>query len=218
MRVDVHFPEDRITADLARLNRRIRCLLDASREIPPRPMPLRGLPSGLQARLRAIDGETFVYVLDSRVERIVASTVLNRLVELGRRTDDGLRAPHSRVALDWRRRGITSAIYRWRLDAGHSLITGARQSPAARALWLRLARDYRLAYVRLEARRVLLLDDMPPPAELAALNVRAVLFGRGCESGPWTAADGGWHQPWRMGSVIADSGAGIRRSTTGVLR
>ena len=90
---------------------------------------MRALPlqlHGLLFRVREADGEYFVYAIEPLNNRIVAYTVFNRLVEVDRRTDRHLRAPHTKVVDGYRRMGIASAIYRWWLDSGRSLITGAR--------------------------------------------------------------------------------------------
>ena len=55
----------------------------------------------------------------------------------------------------------------------------ARQSPAARGLWLAMSRHYPLIYVWLENKRLHPLVDAPPAAVLDRLNVRAVLLGQG---------------------------------------
>ena len=141
------------------------------------PLHLRGL----MFRLRDADGEYFVYAIDPLRNRIAAYTVFNRLVEVDRRTARHLRAPHTKVAHGYRRMGIASAIYRWWLDSGRSLMTGARQSAGAHGLWMALARDYALAAVRIaEHKRVERLPLPPPPGFYEALDTRLVLVGRGC--------------------------------------
>ena len=136
---------------------------------------------GLEFRLREADGEYFVYAIDPLRNRIVAYTVFNRLVEVDRHTDHHLRAPHAKVVDGYRRMGIASAIYRWWLDSGHSLMTGARQSAGAHGLWMALARDYELAAARIDThKRVQQLPLPPPPGFFNALDTRLVLVGRDC--------------------------------------
>ena len=102
---------------------------------------------GLVLRYREADGEFYVYLVDQARGRLAGYTVFNRLVEVGRRADPYLRAPHSKYDQPYQRRGLAAAVYRWALEAGQCLITGARQSGAARALWQSLARHYESGYV-----------------------------------------------------------------------
>ena len=147
------------------------------------PLHLRGLVF----RLREADGEYFVYAIDPLRNRIAAYTVFNRLVEVDRRTDRHLRAPHTKVAHGYRRMGIATAIYRWWLDSGRCLMTGARQSAGAHGLWMALARDYELAAVRIdENKRVQQLPMPPPPGFFDALDTRLVLVGRDCRLADFT--------------------------------
>jgi len=177
LRVDVHLPEDRVQAELDALNQRRDRLLGAAEALPP----LAGMSAHLRVWVRQADGEFFVYVMDPYAGQMVAYVTLNRLVELNRQADRLFRAPHTKVAVPWRRRGIASAIYRWWLDSGQSLMTGARQSPAARGLWLSMARHYRMRYVSIDKRQVLDLGDHAPEGTLERLGTRAVLLGRGRE-------------------------------------
>jgi len=107
--------------------------------------------------------------------------VLNRLVEVNRRADKHLRSPHAKVAQAYRRLGITSRIYRWWLDSGRNLMSGERQSPHAHQMWMSLARDYALAYVRLQDKQVLAVGDHAPESVVSSLGTRMVLLGRGCD-------------------------------------
>ena len=142
---------------------------------------------GLVFRLREADGEYFVYAIDPLRNRIAAYTVFNRLVEVDRRTDRHLRAPHTKVAHGYRRMGIATAIYRWWLDSGRCLMTGARQSAGAHGLWMALARDYELAAVRIDAnKRVQQLPMPQPPGFFDALDTRLVLVGRDCRLADFT--------------------------------
>lgn len=59
-------------------------------------------------------------------------------------------------------------------------MTGARQSPAARGLWLSMSRHYKLTYVLLENKQVHHLGDDLSAEILGRLNARAVLLGKGC--------------------------------------
>ena len=95
-------------------------------------------------RYREADGEWYVYVEDLQRRRLAGYTVFNRLVELDRRADRHLRAPHSRYDTPYQRRGLASAVYRWALQEGWCLVSGARQSPGAHALWHQLCPAARL--------------------------------------------------------------------------
>lgn len=190
LRIDVDLSGRDIQREFDALHERIRTnhrTRDAMRALP---LHLHGL----ELRVREADGEFFVYAIDPLRHRIVAYTVFNRLVEVSRHTDRHLRAPHTKVVDGYRRRGIASAIYRWWLDSGRSLITGARQSAGAHGLWMALARDYELAAVRIDAhKRVQRLPLPPPPGFFNALDTRLVLAGRGCRLADFTqqAACGG---------------------------
>ena len=177
LRIDVDLSGRDIQREFDALHERLRSNHRARDAMRPLPLPLHGL----ELRMREADGEYFVYAIDPRPQRIVAYTVFSRLVEVDRATDRHLRAPHTRVADGYRRQGIASAIYRWWLASGRSLITGARQSAGAHGLWMALARDHELAAVRIDARKRLAQLTLPPPAGFfGALDTRLVLVGRGC--------------------------------------
>ena len=177
LRIDVDLSGRDIQREFDALHDRIRTNHRTRDAMQPLPLHLLGLV----LRMREADGEVFVYAIDPQRNRIVAYTVFNRLVEVDRRTDRHLRAPHTKVAHGYRRMGIASAIYRWWLDSGRSLMTGARQSAGAHGLWMALARDYELAAVRIaEHKRVERLPLPPPPGFYEALDTRLVLVGRGC--------------------------------------
>ncbi len=190
LRIDVDLSGRDIQREFDALYDRIRTNHRTRDAMQPLPLHLRGLVF----RLREADGEYFVYAIDPLCNRIVAYTVFNRLVEVDRRTDRHLRAPHTKVAHGYRRMGIATAIYRWWLDSGRSLMTGARQSAGAHGLWMALARDYELAAVRIGAhKRVQHLPLPPPPGFFDALGTRLVLVGRDCRLADFTqpAACGG---------------------------
>ncbi len=183
LRIDVHLPEDRIESELEALGRRSAVWRPQSEALPHLP----GLPLQLQAMARWAGGEHFVYVMNVLTRRVVAYVTLNRLSDVGRPAGHHFRAPHTKVSESHRRRGIASGIYRWWLDGGQCLMTGARQSPAARGLWLAMSRHYPMTYVWLENKRLYPLGDTPSAAVMDRLNVRAVLLGRGCALETWLA-------------------------------
>ncbi|WP_233556326.1 N-acetyltransferase [Noviherbaspirillum sedimenti] len=146
---------------------------------------LYGLPiicinfPGFVFRYREADGEYYVYVEDSARQCLAGYTVFNRLVEVNRRADPYLRAPHSKYAQAYQRRGIATALYRWWLEAGNCLITGARQSVGANALWHSLGRRYDLMYVDLRSKSMRALGrdvDLPTRDDL---HTRMLLLGKG---------------------------------------
>ena len=146
---------------------------------------LYGLPAvelrdpELQLRLRESDGEHYVYVEDVRRRCLAGSTVFNRMVELGRRADRHLRSPHSTYRPEYQRRGIATSVYGWALDSGICLLTGARQSPGAHALWLRLAQRYGAGFVDVRDKTITYLGDAVPAAALDRLETRMFLMGAG---------------------------------------
>lgn len=89
-----------------------------------------------------------------------------------------LRAPHSRYAPAYQRRGLATAVYRWALDGGQCLMTGARQSPGAHALWDRLACEYLSGYVRVKDKALAYLGAEVPTEVLDDLHTRRFLLGR----------------------------------------
>lgn len=179
LRIDVQLPADNIEADLARLHERLRTrgdAVNAARRLPGSPVP------GFTLWHREADGEHYVYVEDNVQCRLAGCTVFNRLVELDRRADRCLRAPHSKYARAYQRRGLASAVYRWGLDAGMCLITGARQSPSAHALWHALARDYPLAHVHLQDKALRYLGSAVEEPVLQDFHTRMVLLGAGWDA------------------------------------
>ena len=180
LRIDVDREEDRIENELEAVQDRMRTPGDALYGMPGAAL---GNPR-FGVRWREADGEYYVYVEDLQERCLAGTTVFNRLVELDRRADRHLRAPHSRYGEPYRRLGLATAVYRWALDAGLCLITGARQSPAAHGLWMRLARTYPLRYVDLRDKRLTDLGPRIPDDQLGELHTRMLLAGRG-----WTARD-----------------------------
>lgn len=134
---------------------------------------------GLVLRYREADGEFYVYVVDKVRGRLAGYTVFNRLIEVGRRADPFLRAPHSKYDAPYQRQGLAGAVYRWALEAGQCLMTGARQSPAARGLWQSLSRQHEFGYVDVRRKVLTDLGKQVPDAVLHDLHTRMVLLGRG---------------------------------------
>ena len=137
-----------------------------------------GIP-GFRLHTREADGELYIYVEDIAQRRLAGYTVFNRLIELDRRADRYLRAPHSKYAAGYQRRGLASAVYRRALESGWCLMSGARQSAGAHALWESLARRYPSGYVRVERKRLTYLGARVSGAVLDSLEPRRMLLGGG---------------------------------------
>ncbi len=150
---------------------------------------LHGIPAigtdspELVIRYREADGEYYVYVEDVARKRLAGYTVFNRLIEVGRRADRYLRAPHSKYETAYQRRGLATAIYRWGLDAGLCLMTGARQSAGANALWHSLSRHYELGYVDLRYKTLSYLGREVSREVHGDLHTRMILLGKGWSVG-----------------------------------
>lgn len=173
LRIDVQRPDESIESELDTLYRRLHTAADPLAACTARPGPR----PGLVWRHREADGEHYVYVEDTARGCLAGYTVFNRLIEVDRRTDPHVRAPHSRYAPAYQRRGIATAVYEWGLGQGLCLVSGARQSAGAHALWLALGRRFQLGYVALRQRRMHYLGPEPAPALRDDLNTRLILLG-----------------------------------------
>jgi len=175
LRIDVNQQPVELEKELDALHRRLNRRGDA----------LHGLPvicmnyPGLVFRYREADGEHYIYVEDPARRCLAGYTGLNRLIEVHRRADPHLRAPHSKYAVAYQRRGIATAIYRWWLESGQCLITGARQSSGAYALWHSLARRYDLFYVDLRGKTLRSLGQDVDEQTHNDLHTRMILLGKG---------------------------------------
>lgn len=114
-------------------------------------------------------------------------TVFNRLVEVNRQLDRFVRAPHSKYATAYQRRGIATAVYEWALAQGFCLISGARQSPGANALWQSLANRHRLEYVDIRNKRIHCLGAQVDRQTEEGLQTRMLLLGDGWDVDTWTS-------------------------------
>ena len=176
LRIDVESPSatpapEELEALYARLRRPGDALFEA---------PVLGLQlPGLRVHCRQADGEYFLYVEDVQAGCLAGYTVLNRLVEVDRRTDPLVRSPHTKLAPAYQRRGIASELYRWALGQGICLLSGARQSAGAHALWHKLAAGHPLYHVALQSKSLQYLGPSIDAAELDALHTRMLLLGHG---------------------------------------
>lgn len=175
LRIDVDLDPSSVERDLDALYQRLLRPGDA----------LHGLPvlcirfPGFVFRYREADGEHYVYVEDVAQRRLAGCIVFNRLVELNRRADSWLRAPHTRIAPAYQRSGIATAVYRWWLDAGNVLISGVRQSAGANALWHSLGRRYPLRHVKLREKRLRCLGRDVDAGVVEDFHTRIILLGKG---------------------------------------
>ncbi|MGH8817559.1 MAG: N-acetyltransferase [Achromobacter pestifer] len=180
LRIDVNHAPHEVEKELDAIHNRMTRPLDR----------LHGLPEvktdipGIVLRYREADGEYYVYVVDVRRDRVAGYTVFNRLIEVGRRADPYVRAPHSKYAAPYQGMGLATAVYRWGLDAGLCIISGARQSAGAHRLWMGLARHYELGYVDLRRKQLRYLGAEVAAPVLEDLHTRMILLGRG-----WKLAD-----------------------------
>ncbi|MFJ7566631.1 N-acetyltransferase [Herminiimonas sp. NPDC097707] len=174
LRIDVQLPPSELERELDALNRRLNKPGDILYDLPCIDI---NLPD-LAFRYREADEEYYIYVEDMKNRRLAGYTVFNRLIELNRRQDKYLRATHSKYAPAYQRRGIASAIYRWWLDAGNCLISGARQSTGAHALWHSLNKHYDLIYVDLRDKTLRYLGCEVSNQIREDLHTRMILLGK----------------------------------------
>ncbi|MCY1221982.1 hypothetical protein D9M68_493370 [compost metagenome] len=186
LRIDVELAPGEIERELEALHDRIRRPGDRLHDMPALPA---GTPT-LRLRYREADGEYYVYVEDVMQGRLAGYTVFNRLIEVGRRADPWVRAPHTKFAPAYQRRGLARALYRWALDGGLCLLSGARQSAGAHALWQVLGADYAGGYVDLRQKTLTWLGETVSPQERDGLHTRRLLLGRGWTLQEFTARTG----------------------------
>lgn len=173
LRIDVQLPPSEVEKELDALHRRLNRPGDALYDLPTLQIDF----PGLRFRYRVADGEHYIYVEDVKRGCLAGYTIFNRLIELNRRQDKHLRATHSKYATPYQRRGIATAIYRWWLDAGNCLISGARQSSGAHALWRSLGKKYELIYVDLREKKLRCLGPRVSSRVREDLYTRMILIG-----------------------------------------
>lgn len=186
LRIDVSHEPERLDGELDAIHERLHRPGDRLHGIAAVGI---GDPD-LLIRHREADGEFYVYVEDVRHRRLAGYVVFNRLIEVHRRADRYLRAPHSKFDPRYQRRGLATAIYRWALDGGLCLLTGARQSPAAHALWHSLGRHYSLGCVDLREKTLRYLGSEVSAQVLGELQTRMLLLGCGWTLAQFRAAAG----------------------------
>lgn len=184
LRIDVLLPPDELENELDALFDRLNQPTDPLFDLPAIDIEM----PGFRFRHRVADGEHYIYVEDTVRRRLAGYTIFNRLVELNRQSDRYLRAPHSKYALAYQRRGIAAAIYRWWLDGNRCLISGARQSAGANALWRSLSNRYNLAFVDLRDKTLRYLGSQVNDETLGSLHTRMILMGCGWNLNALTSA------------------------------
>jgi hypothetical protein len=175
LRIDVELRPEDLHADLDELHRRLNAPGDALFGLPEIGSP----GPGFVCRYREADGEHYVYVEDVVRRKLAGYTVFNRLIEVGRKADPYLRAPHSKYAAAYQRRGLATAVYQWGLGAGICLMSGARQSAAAHGLWCALSRQHELHHVHVENKALQHLGSRAGTEVCDDLNTRMLLLGQG---------------------------------------
>ncbi|MGV3743438.1 MAG: N-acetyltransferase [Burkholderiaceae bacterium] len=174
LRIDVILPPAELEAELNTLYERMLRPGDI----------LHGLATidiempGFLFRYREADGEHYVYVEDTVRGRLAGYTVFNRLIEVNRHIDPYLRAPHSKYGRAYQRRGIAGAIYRWWLNAGRCMISGARQSVGSNALWRSLNKEYELIFVAVREKKLHYLGHRIDEQSVDDLGTRMILLGK----------------------------------------
>lgn len=181
LRVDVQWGSSDVEAELASLHARLARsgVLDHSNVVSQTRFP------DLIFHHREADGEHYIYVEDVARGCLAGCTVFNRLIEVNRRLDRFVRAPHSKYAHGYQRRGMASAVYEWALGQGFCLISSARQSEGAHALWRSLALRHRLEYIEIRDKRINILEPPVDQATRDSLQTRMLLLGEGWDVDRW---------------------------------
>lgn len=177
LRIDVQHRPDALDNELDTLHRRLVTPGGALHGIAT--LDIDSPWPSLVFRYREADGEHYVYVEDTAHGCLAGYTVFNRLIEVGRRADPYLRAPHSKYAPAYQRRGLCTAVYEWALGRGICLLSGARQSPGAHALWHALARRHALGYVDVRDKTPRYLGCRVDRTVHDDLHTRMLLLGAG---------------------------------------
>lgn len=186
LRIDVNHAPEEVQSELDAIRERMLRSSDRLHGLPEVPTDI----PGIVLRYREADGEYYVYVVDVQRDRVAGYTVFNRLIEVGRKADPYVRAPHSKYAPAYQGMGLATAVYRWGLDAGLCIISGARQSTGAHRLWMGLARHYELGFVDLRQKQLRYLGRDVPPRVLEDLHTRMILLGCGWRLSDYMRATG----------------------------
>ncbi|MDT4865606.1 hypothetical protein FQZ97_1004170 [compost metagenome] len=84
-------------------------------------------------------------------------------------------------------------MYEWALGQGFCLISGARQSQGANALWQSLAMRHRLEYIEIRDKRINFLGSQVDQVTRDNLQTRMLMLGSGRDVDSWrrTVSQGG---------------------------
>lgn len=168
MRFDVRVSNAEIERELADLQARMERGRHALSSLPKLDLHFRGI----EFRVRRIGREQRVFALDIHSGRLVGYSVFDILPEGARRFRGSVRSVHSRYAAPYQGRGIASAVYTRVLSEGFVLVSAARQSRAAHALWQSLGRRMRLEVVSVSADAIEPLQISECDRRFSDLDVR----------------------------------------------
>lgn len=171
MRFDVHVSNDQIEQELAALQEKMSHGRYALSNLPK--LDLRF--ADLEFRLRKISREQRVYVVDRANGNLVGYSVFDILPEGSRRLHGTVRSVHSRYSAPYQGRGIATALYTKVLADGFVLVSGARQSRAAYALWKSLGRRARFDIVKISPENIEPLKISERDERFQDLDVRLQL-------------------------------------------
>lgn len=150
MRFDVRITNEQIEQELTALQARMAHGRHALMKLPVLDMQF----PDIEFRVRKIAREQRVYAIDTRCQRLIGYSVFDILPEGSRKLHGTVRSVHSRYAMDYQGRGIATALYTKVLSDGFVLVSGARQSRAAYALWKSLGRRMKFNIVRISPQAI----------------------------------------------------------------
>ncbi len=171
MRFDVRIGNEQIDQELAALQARMAHGRHALRNLPILDMSF----PDIEFRVRKIAREQRVYAVDTQCQRLIGYSVFDILPEGSRRLHGKVRSVHSRYARDYQGRGIATALYTKVLSDGFVLVSGARQSCAAYALWKSLGRRMKFDIVRIGPENIEPLPISEQDQQFQDLDVRLQL-------------------------------------------
>ncbi|MDX5445547.1 MAG: hypothetical protein LPJ87_05775 [Zoogloeaceae bacterium] len=174
MRLDVRVRNEDIDRELADMQARMERGPHALSKLPKADLRF----PGVEFRVRHIAHEQRVFAIDSATGQLIGYSVFDVLPEGARRFRGSVRSVHSRYAAPYQGRGIASAVYSRVLSQGFVLVSGARQSRAAYALWKSLGRRTRLEIVRVSADAIEPLPISENDERFSDLDVRLRLGGQ----------------------------------------
>ncbi len=172
MRFDVRVSNKEIELELANLQARMASGRHALVNLPRMDMPF----PDIEFRVRKIAREQRVYALDTGTGLLVGYSVFDILPEGSRRLHGTVRSVHSRYAAAYQGRGIATALYTKVLSDGFVLVSGARQSRAAYALWKSLGRRMRFNVVKVTPEAIEPLRISERDVRFHDLDVRLQLY------------------------------------------